>query len=80
MHMTEAKARRAALQLAATLLSEAADDREGLHCLRLRRAGASERDLEQLRLGMASVVEELRAVARRADPPAEGLGRVQTEE
>lgn len=72
MHMTETKARKAALQLAATLLSKAADDRESLPYLRLRRAGATEHDLEQLRLGMVGVVEELRATARRADPPAAG--------
>ncbi len=71
MHMNEIKARKAALQLAATLLSQA-DDRESPHYLRLRQAGASERDLEQLRLGMEGVVEELRIEARRADPPSMG--------
>lgn len=72
MHMTETKARKAALQLAATLLSEVAGDRESLPYLRLRRAGASEHDLALLRQGMVGVVEELRTEARRTDPPAAG--------
>lgn len=69
MYMTGAKAREASLQLAATLLSQAAGDRGGDVFQRLRRAGASERELEVLRLEMVAVVDELRAQARRADPP-----------
>lgn len=80
MHMTEAKARKAALQLAATLLSQAAGDREGDHFQRLRRAGASEPDLEQLRLGMVGLVGELRTEARSTIPPSAGTAGVDMEE
>lgn len=67
MEMTEGMARKAALQLAATLLSRAADDRDGDYFQRLRQAEACEATLERLRLAMVHLEEEWRAAARRPD-------------
>lgn len=67
MEMTESMARKAALQLAATLLSQAADDREGDHFQRLRQSGASVASVERLRHEMRRLAEEWRAEARRPD-------------
>jgi hypothetical protein len=67
VEITEGMARKAALQLAATLLSQAADDREGDHFQRLRQAGASAASLERLRQAMRRLAEEWRAAARRPD-------------
>ncbi len=65
MELTQAKARKASLQIAVSHLSQAADDREGPHFQRLRQSGTSVDSLVRLRLEMLQLSGDLRAEARR---------------